>query len=149
MSDGFVRRYILAEHPEYFACADEFRFGDNQMMLLHIDVDPLRVSPSMMKRLLHEWQCLRSCTRAPFYGIEPEPDDTKWERFVGLLGFQNTDARVQFLDGHSRRLFVSYAAEDAEDESKKHAEQHAVERTVARPDAVLDGRVWTGEEALR
>lgn len=103
----FVTRHIISEHPEYFSCLDEFRMDDGgQMLLLHIDVDPLRFSPAVMKRIRFEFAALRSCTRAPLFAFEPEPDDEKWERFVRIFGFQY-GGRSHTADGTPIRFFIS------------------------------------------
>jgi hypothetical protein len=80
---------------EYRAVLDDFGDADgDQMCLMHIDVRPHKFNPTVMKRLLDDWRAFRSVTDAPLYGIEAGPDDSKWERFVSLLGFQNTNQRV-------------------------------------------------------
>lgn len=118
--------YEVISHPEYSAVLDDFGNADgDQMCLMHIDVDHTKFTPRVMKRLLHEWSVLRTVVTAPLYGIEDTPDDDKWERFVSLLGFQNTFTRVDCTDGCSRRLFVSAPFKDT-DEHQEHEGADAV-----------------------
>jgi hypothetical protein len=115
-------RHVIVSHPEYHAVLDDFVNPDGeQMVLMHIDVDTDKFNPTVMKRLLGEWSAFRSVTAAPLYGIEPNPDDAKWERFVSLLGFQKTTSRVDCTDGQSRRLFVSLPQKELRDERQQHA----------------------------
>lgn len=101
----FHERYPLVKCPEYESVLDEFRCDNEQMLLMHIDV--FRYSPSVRKRMDREWRCLRACTDALIFAIEPEPDDEKWERFVKPFGFVFS-SRIPCTDGRSRRVFVSY-----------------------------------------
>ena len=106
-------RHTLVSYPEYEALLDDFMTPDgDQMVLMHIEFDEKAFNASVMKRLLTEWNSFRSVTAAPLYGIEPRPDDRKWERFVSRLGFQNTNTRVDCTDGQSRRMFVSLPRKD-------------------------------------
>lgn len=115
--------YTIVEHPEYRAVIDDFVNTDGeQFCLMHIDVDHTKFNAVVMKRLLAEWRAFRSVTRAPLYGIEDYPDDRKWEKFVSLLGFQNTNVRVDCTDGQSRRLFVSVPQKDFQNEHEQHAD---------------------------
>jgi hypothetical protein len=108
MSLELLEKYEVVSRPAYRAVLDDFGDADgNQMCLMHIDFDPSKFSKAALAQMLDDWKLFRSVTDAPLYGIEPEPDDNKWERFVSLLGFQNTNQRVLFRDGLSRRLFVS------------------------------------------
>src|SRR4051812_4835177 len=118
-----LNTYEVISHPEYTVVLDDFvgSDGGDQMCLMHIDVDTKKFTPSVMKRMLDEWSVFRSVTDAPLYGIEDIPDDHKWERFVSLLGFQNTNSRVDCSDGQSRRLFVSLPPKDFKNnEHAKH-----------------------------
>jgi hypothetical protein len=113
--------YDVVTRPEYRAVLDDFGNADgDQMCLMHISMDSKKFNAAAMKRLLDDWAAFRSVTDAPLYGIEDTPDDTKWERFVSLLGFQNTNSRVTGSDGQSRRLFVSLPLKDITDEHGKH-----------------------------
>jgi hypothetical protein len=121
-------RYEVVSRVEYQAVLDDFADTDgNQMVLMHIEVDASKFSASVMKRLLDDWSTFRSVTDAPIYGIEPNPDDHKWERFVSLLGFHNTLSRVDCTDGKSRRLFVSVPSADrnCDNERQQHADAAA------------------------
>lgn len=114
----FNERYIIADHPEYFACMDEYRRGaDEQLLVMHLDVDSLRFTPSCMKRLLTEWNALRACTDAPLFAFEDQPNDDKWAHFVSLLGFEYSSS-VDWHDGHKRRVFVSTKHISHEQEDK-------------------------------
>lgn len=121
-------RHTIVSHPEYHAVLDDFHNGTDQMVLMHIDVDHTKFNATVMKRLLGEWGAFRSVTSAPLYGIEPNPDDRKWERFVSCLGFQNTNSRVDCSDGQSRRLFVSLPNKEFDNERQQHADAESVER---------------------
>jgi hypothetical protein len=116
--------YEVISHPEYRAVIDDFTNAHGeQMCLMHIEFDTSKFNASVMKRMLDEWVTFRSVTDAPLYGIEDKPDDIKWERFVSLLGFQNTNCRVDCSDGQSRRLFVSLPLpKDFTDEHKLDAD---------------------------
>jgi hypothetical protein len=114
--------YEVISRPAYSATLDDFK-GDNgeQMVLMHIEVEPSKFSKSVMQQLIDDWSTFRSVTDAPLYGIEPSPDDDKWERFVSLLGFQNTNSRVDCTDGQTRRLFVSLPTKDIHHERQQHS----------------------------
>lgn len=88
---------------------DEYvRAGDGaQLLIMHIQVDSLRFSPSVYKQILRDWRAFRACTDAPLVGIEDTPDDMKWERFVSRLGFKYSNQRIPLTDGSSLRVFVS------------------------------------------
>lgn len=103
----FYQEHVLSEHPEYRAVLHELRSdAGDQMVTIHIDCDPLRFSPGVLKRIKKDWTAFRSCTDAIIFAIEPEPDSMKWQRFVSPLGFEFS-SRVDCTDGQSRRVFVS------------------------------------------
>jgi hypothetical protein len=117
-----IDKYEVIERPEYTAVLDDFRDDatGEQMVLMHIEFFMTLFTPSAMKRLIEDWSAFRSVTDAPLYGLEPEPDDSKWERFVSHLGFKNTHSRVDCTDGQSRRLFVSLPLSKDNDEHEQH-----------------------------
>lgn len=130
-------RHTIISHPEYHAQLDDFSTpAGEQMVLMHIDVDHHKFGVATLKRLLDEWGAFRSVTEAPLYGIEPTPDDRKWERFVSLLGFKNTNSRVDCSDGQSRRLFVSLPKKDFKNERQQHAAAVLDKLPVERPDSL-------------
>lgn len=107
MAFEFYAEHDLSRWPEYHSVLHELRDDDgNQMMVIHMDVDPLRFSLDVMKRMKREFETLRSCTDAPIFAIEDNPDDDKWGRYVGHMGFEFS-SRVECTDGLSRRCFVS------------------------------------------
>lgn len=107
MAFEFYAEYELANHPEYVSMLHELRDEHGaQMLAIHIDVDHDKFSPSVLKRMKHEFETLRSCIDAPLFAFEPHPDDAKWARFVRRMGFEFS-SRVECTDGLSRRCFVS------------------------------------------
>jgi hypothetical protein len=104
MGFEFHAEYALSDSPDYEAVLHELRDGDQQMMVIHMDV--YKFSPSVMKRMIREFAALRSCTDALIFAIEPNPGDTKWQRYVSHMGFEFS-SRVECTDGLSRRCFVS------------------------------------------
>lgn len=110
MGFEFFDKYDLSDAPEYDACLHDLRDEHGtQMVVMHIDV--YHFTPSVLKRMKHEFAALRACTDALLFAIEPNPDDTKWERFVRIMGFEFS-SRVECTDGHSRRCFVSKKDKD-------------------------------------
>jgi hypothetical protein len=123
MSLELLDSYEFVSRDAYRAVLDDFGDADgNQMCLMHIAFDLSKFSKSALSQMLDDWKLFRSVTDAPLYGIEPEPDNDKWERFVSLLGFQNTNQRVLYRDGLSRRLFVSLPDRISNNEHKLDAE---------------------------
>ena len=98
MGFEFYQEYEFVQ-PEYRAVIHELRDGDQQMLVMHIDVHQFK--PSVMKRMIHEFKTFRSCTDAPLFAIEPSPDDAMWHRFVHRMGFRFS-SRVECTDGLSR-----------------------------------------------
>jgi hypothetical protein len=78
-------RHIVNADTDYFSCLDEWRRGDDQMLLLHCYF--LKVTPRVFRRVLDEWRVLRRVTDAPIYCVGDE-DDGKYLRFVERFGFQ-------------------------------------------------------------
>lgn len=108
MSPGdfeFVARHIVVKHPEYWCEIDEYRRGDDQLLLGHIRF--IKVSPSAFKRLLKEWRLLRQCVTAPIFAVCGEGSPEVWERFVAHLGFQPFGMEVECNNGALRQLYIS------------------------------------------
>lgn len=106
MAFEFYQEYELSSSDDYRSMLHELRDGDQQMMVIHMDV--FKFNPSVMKRMIREFKALRSCTDVPIFAFEPSPDDAKWQRYVERIGFKYL-MREACSDGHSRRCFVSYA----------------------------------------
>jgi len=103
MGFEFYQEHELSVQPEYRSVLHELRDGDQQMLVMHIDVHQFK--PSVMKRMIREFTTFRSCTDAPLFAIEPSPDDAKWHCF-SHLGFRYS-SRVECTDGLTRRCYVS------------------------------------------
>jgi hypothetical protein len=58
-------RHIVNADTDYFSCLDEWRRGDDQMLLLHCYF--LKVTPRVFRRVLDEWRVLRRVTDVPIY----------------------------------------------------------------------------------
>lgn len=122
MAFEFFAEHELSKWPEYQSVLHELRDeNNNQMLTIHMDVNPLRFSPGVMKRMKAEFATLRECTDAPIFAFEDKPDDAKWQRYVSLMGFEYL-SRVECTDGLSRRCFVS---KKKNNEHVKHAEDRA------------------------
>jgi hypothetical protein len=135
MAFEFYAEHDLSKWPEYHAVLHELRDKHgNQMLTIHMNVDPLRFSKGVMERMRHEFSVLRSVTDAPIFAIEDHPDDKKWERYVSHMGFEFS-SRVECTDGRSRRCFVSYKNKK-NNEHVKHSDDAAEQRAVASPSAV-------------
>jgi hypothetical protein len=82
------------------------------MLLVHLrfakraGTDRSSFSTSIMKRVLRDWAWFRECVSAPLFAFG-ETDDSKWERFVSLLGFKSLNTDVVW-EGKSRRLYVHH-----------------------------------------
>lgn len=110
-------RIVLVDRPEYFACVDQFIMPDGgEMNVIHITIHSF--TPSVLKDIRRAFVAFRSCTDAPLFAFEPEPDDVKWERFVSSLGFSYRGVVPIAWDGKPRRFFTSvphHAREDHTD----------------------------------
>jgi hypothetical protein len=107
MGFEFYKEHTLSETPDYKSVLHEMRDEQgNQMLVIHMDTDPSTFAPSVLKRMVKEFYALRSCTDAPIFAIEPNPDDAKWERYVSHMGFEYSSRGV-CSDGLTRRCFVS------------------------------------------
>jgi hypothetical protein len=102
----YFATHPVIDHEHYGADLDEYRRVDGaQMLILHLRF--YTFGKEALKRLLNEWRILRQCITTPVCAFG-EVDDTKWQRFVELLGFQYLTT-ISFGDGSpDRRLFVSY-----------------------------------------
>lgn len=107
-------RYTACDNDKFRCTLDEFRrpsdhpSGFDQFLLIHLSF--YEFSKAALARLLTEWHALRSAIDAPLFAYcdDGDSDHDKWERFVGLLGFQHVpDATIPDQDGRSRRVFVS------------------------------------------
>jgi hypothetical protein len=105
MGFEFYQEHELSDNEAYRSVLHELRNerGD-QLLAIHMDVH--QFAPSALKRMKREFSALRSCTDAPIFAIEDNPDDDKWERYVRHMGFEFS-SRVECTDGNSRRTFVS------------------------------------------
>lgn len=142
MGFEFHAEHELSSSDEYRSVLHELRDEHgNQMLCIHMDVNAAHFKPSTLKRMQHEFACLRQCTDAPIFAIEDIPDDAKWARYVGHMGFEFS-SRVECTDGHSRRCFVSNKKNKNDDfQHFLDAEQRSVVSTAAVPDAsVRSGR---------
>lgn len=102
--DGFT---LASQHralttEDYWFDIDVFRRGQDTLLLAHLRFASF--SPSIFRRVKHEWQAFRQCVAAPVFALG-EVDDDKWARFVTHLGFRFS-RQVICNNGESRRLFV-------------------------------------------
>lgn len=118
-----VTKHEVVTYPEYQAVLDEFDDDGTPRLLMHIQVDPSLFSAKVFQRLINEWIALRSCISDQIFALEPEPDDNKWERFVGRLGFSYAHTRIDCTDSQSRRLFVS-------NKNNNEHREHTEDRTI-------------------
>lgn len=110
---AFHAKHLVCDHEDFRAVIEEYRKEPQatpaddaqQMLFLHLTFH--RFSKSALARLLKEWRVLRSCVTAPLFAYAQD-DDSKWERFVTLLGFKPLHFNLPFEDGTHRRLFVSF-----------------------------------------
>jgi hypothetical protein len=98
-------RIVLVDNADFYACIDEFRIDGRQMLVIHITVH--RSTPRVIKDIRKAFSLFRSCTDAPLFAFEPEPDDKKWERFVSSLNFSYCGTVSKAWDGRPRRFFLS------------------------------------------
>ena len=121
MGFEFYQEHELSINPDYSSVLHELRDENgNQLLAIHMDVN--HFSPSVLKRMKREFAALRSCTDAPIFAIEDNPDDAKWERYVRLMGFEYS-SRVECTDGKSRRTFVSKKKNKNDDFKHEDGEQ--------------------------
>jgi hypothetical protein len=106
--------HTISETDQFRATMDEFRrpadspTGFDQFLLVHLKFHEF--TKSALAQFLHGWSLFRSATDAPLFAFcdDGDSDHSKWERFVGLLGFKHVpDTVVPDQDGRSRRVFVS------------------------------------------
>ena len=105
LSEGWehTNSWVALERPEYIFELDEFRRGDDQMVFVHLWVK--KWAPRVFKQIIREWRAFRKVAPGPLYAVG-EDDDSKWERFVRTLGFEElTDAVCE--NGEQRRVFIS------------------------------------------
>ena len=96
--------HTLVDDAEYRSVLQEFRDGEQQMLLIHMDV--FKFAPSVMKRMVRDFNALRQCTDTSIFAIEPTPDNGMWHRYVSHMGFEFS-SYVDCTDGESRRCYVS------------------------------------------
>lgn len=99
---SFHARHSIHDCPSFHFEIEELRRGDDQMLLIHINVH--RWSRSSLTEMRDVWQRFRSCVTAPIFGFGVV-DDTKFERFARMFGF-TPFSHVLCNDGLSRRLFI-------------------------------------------
>jgi hypothetical protein len=100
----FITRHSILDYPEYWFELDEYRRPNGeQFLLVHLRV--AKLSPSVLKRIDHEWSVFRTLVTAPLFAIA-ETQDKKWERFVARLGFK-PHCDVICNNGVPRRMFIS------------------------------------------
>lgn len=140
MAFEFYKTHDVIKRETYWSDMDEYRDENGQQMLvLHIDVDPTQFSPSVLKQVVQDWQLFRSILDAPIFVFEPNPNDEKWERFVAHMGFEYSST-VDCTDGHKRRCFISKKKNDGQQRQNQYdAEVGAVAGSAAVPsDGVSD-----------
>lgn len=96
--------HTLVDDDEYRSVLQELRDGEQQMLLIHMDV--FKFSPTVMKRMVRDFNALRQCTDTPIFAIEPTPDNGMWHRYVSHMGFEFS-SHVDCTDGETRRCYVS------------------------------------------
>jgi hypothetical protein len=113
-----VARYAVNDTPDYTCVLDEFRRGEEQLMLVHLDMH--KATPRAMRTMLRDWRLLRECLECPLFAYG-EVDDHKYTKFMALLGFKPISF-IPCTDGCSRRVFVSFKdfTNGIEDDRKEH-----------------------------
>ena len=126
MGFEFFTEHEVSKWHEYHAKLHELRDEHgNQMMVIHMDVDHLRFSPGVLKRIKAEFAALRECTDVPIFAFETEPDDHKFARFLSHVGLEPF-MRVLCADGRSCRCFVSKKKiKNEHDQHQDHRPEHS------------------------
>jgi hypothetical protein len=100
----FVERHRARETDDFLFELDEYIRSDGaQLMLAHIRV--FKLTPSILKQMLREWDVLRSVVRVPLFAC-PEVSDDKWKSFVKLFGFVPFMDAVPCVNGDVRPLYI-------------------------------------------
>ena len=99
----FHQNHTVLDKPEYCFDIDEYRRGQDQLLLAHIQVR--QWSPTVFKTILREWRVFRQCVTQPLFACAGPGDTEKWERFVSHLGFRFL-RNVICENGEPRRLFI-------------------------------------------
>lgn len=116
--------YTAHETPEYSFELDEYRDGDaHQMLFVHLHVK--RWSPGMLREMLSVFAKFREAVSCPLYALNPDEDE-KWEKFVGLFGF-NFLRDMICENGEQRRLFLNLKSPQAALKKEKNNGQHVNE----------------------
>lgn len=101
----FVARHEVLAYPEYDFDLEEHRRSDGSFLLAHLNFR--KFTPSILKRVLREWQTFRTVVRGPIYAIRDDGSHDKWVRFITHLGFKPTDLSITCNNGAVRQLFIS------------------------------------------
>lgn len=135
MLDGELTLYMrhpVINTPEYTCVFDEFRYGDEQIMLVHLDIH--KFTKSSLRRGLRDWSVLRQSVSVPLFAYG-ENDDAKYEHFMSLLGFQHISF-IPCTDGRTRRVYVSFPLEVSDNAAVHHHHEQPKAGTVAATDSV-------------
>lgn len=99
---GFVAKHVIPSPPEWRAVIDEYRRGDEQRLVAHIDF--YKFTPGVFKNYKAWWKLFRLNVKAPLfaYGRVDDPKFERWCRLSGFAPFQDTVCN----DGQTRRLFI-------------------------------------------
>lgn len=98
----FAAKHVVPSPPEWRAVIDEYRRGDEQKLVAHIDF--FKFTPSVFKNYLAWWKLFRLVVKAPLFA-SGRVDDAKFERWCRLSGFVPI-REVVCNDGSKRRIFI-------------------------------------------
>lgn len=115
----FVTRHPALITDDFEFELDEYRSGQGDCFLLaHILVH--RWTPSVCKRIRHDWEVLRQCVKAPLFAV-PKDNDDRWRKFVGMLGFEYLQDTI-CNNGAARPIFIHVIKDDHVVRTKDHTE---------------------------
>lgn len=102
----FKQRISVVKNEDYHFEVDEFRRGDDQLLLVHCRV--FRWKPSVLKRMLLDWRFIRANVITQTVYCTGMNDDDKFRRWCRLFDFKLYLDAVPTDCGEPRSLYVNY-----------------------------------------
>jgi hypothetical protein len=93
---------VIPSPPEWRAVIDEYRSGDEQRLVAHINF--VKFTPSVYRNYKAWWKLFRLVVKAPLFA-SGRTDDPKFERWCRLSGFVPF-REAACNDGSTRRIFI-------------------------------------------
>jgi hypothetical protein len=98
----FVKRHDVRRTKDYWFELDEYRDGEQTMLLAHLQF--FHWSPSVCKAFRKDWRLFRQHVKCPLFAC-PKDWDTKMFKFVSMTGWRFLQ-HIECEDGETRPLFI-------------------------------------------